>query len=295
MSKTDTATCVVARPTTRPTTRPVTRPTARPTGHRQPAGPEPLSTDAPDALLGLRVAGLVEKAERLAAELRDQWVMGALRTFDRALESVVVDATTGEITATYEGHHAQDLLNLAPLTVPPPSLGALIRPLARHVRPAEGLAVDLPKRLLDEEFGAGSVVRFEDVDFPAGLTHEPTRRFLRETGLPENARVFDLDTDVPLPTLPEYYDEARPPEFTKPELPHGADYLIRLGTLVTDTALVVDGTTGEILTWNEPDRTLSPLNADISTLTFTVWLLHRERTLSAEPLVLETVAGFEPT
>ncbi|WP_413757454.1 SUKH-4 family immunity protein [Streptomyces sp. MMBL 11-3] len=158
---------------------------------------------------------------------------------------------------------------------------ALIRPLALVAGPPAdaSLALDLPARLLDREFGQGRVMRFEDVDFPAALTHEPTRRFLRETGLPEDGHLFHLDTDVPLPTLAEYYEDERPHVLTPDRLPAGSDRLIRLGHLIEDDSLVVDGTTGAILHWNEPDATLHALNTDVSTLAFTLWLLHRERTI----------------
>lgn len=140
-----------------------------------------------------------------------------------------------------------------------------------------GLALDLPARLLDEEFGQSKVWRFEDFDFPATLTHEPTRRFLRDMGLPEEHGFFQLDTDVPLPTLAEYYANERPGEFTPAQLPARATHLIRLGHFVEGNSLVVDGTTGAIHNWSEPESTLSPLNADVSTLAFRLWLLHREK------------------
>lgn len=140
-----------------------------------------------------------------------------------------------------------------------------------------GLALDLPARLLDEEFGQSAVWRFEDFDFPATLTHEPTRRFLRDMGLPEDHGFFQLDTDIPLPTLAEYYADERPGEFALERLPAGAAHLIRLGHFVEGNSLVVDGTTGAILNWSERESTLCPLDADISTLAFTLWLLHREK------------------
>jgi hypothetical protein len=161
---------------------------------------------------------------------------------------------------------------------------ALIRPLALAAGPGEdsGLTLDVPARLLDQEFGHGRVARFEEVDFPATLTHEPTRRFLRETGLPEAAVLFHLDTDVPLPTLTEYYTDERADEYPLDELPAHADHLIRLGYLVEDNSLVVDGTTGAVLNFSEPEATLHPLNTDVSTLAFTLWLLHRERAIDAD-------------
>ncbi|WP_443050443.1 SUKH-4 family immunity protein [Streptomyces sp. NBC_00286] len=166
---------------------------------------------------------------------------------------------------------------------------ALVHSLTRIADPGTGLRLQLPTRLLDEEFGAGGIMRFEDVDFPATLTHEPTRRFLRETGLPEDGVTFQLEMDVPLQTLAERYAAE---EVTAPvpggQLPDAADRLIRLGRLgclgrpdrpvVEDTDLLVDGTTGELHEWSASDAGLRPLNADISTLAFTLWLLHRAET-----------------
>ncbi|MFI8187214.1 SUKH-4 family immunity protein [Streptomyces sp. NPDC085946] len=160
-------------------------------------------------------------------------------------------------------------------------LAALIRPLALAAGPGtrSGLALDLPVRLLDEEFGRGRVVRFEDVDLPVTLTHEPTRRFLRETGLPEEGFLFRLDPDVPPRTLAEHAGEARAGEFPAGRLPARAGRLVRLGHLVGDTGLVVDGRTGAVLGFHEPEGTLHPLNTDVSTLAATLWLLHREHTV----------------
>ncbi|WP_286253177.1 SUKH-4 family immunity protein [Streptomyces graminofaciens] len=149
-----------------------------------------------------------------------------------------------------------------------------------------GLALDLPARLLDEEFGQSKVWRFEDFDFPVTLTHEPTRRFLRDMGLPEDHALFELDTDIPLPTLAEHYAHERAGRFTGDQLPARAAHLIRLGHFVEGDSLVVDGTTGAILNWSEPEATLCPLNADVSTLAFSLWLLHREKSEKANWLDL---------
>jgi hypothetical protein len=168
-------------------------------------------------------------------------------------------------------------------------LAAVIRPLALVTGPvtASGLALDLPVRLLDEEFGSARVVRFEDVDVPAALTHAPTRRFLRATGLPEEAAPFSLEPDMPLRTLAEHSADGWADEETAARtdvgnrLPAHADRLIRLGGLADGTSLVVDGATGAVLCWSEPDLTLRPLNADISTLAFTLWLLRHDQSLNA--------------
>ncbi|MFI9764063.1 SUKH-4 family immunity protein [Streptomyces sp. NPDC051963] len=153
------------------------------------------------------------------------------------------------------------------------SMGALVRPLAWIAEPGSGLALDLPPRLLDEEFGTGAIVSFEDVDFPATLTHEPTRRFLRDIGLPEEAAWFTLDTDVPPRTLAEYGTDDHDADLA---LPPDSDRLIRLGHITPDTSLVIDGTTGTVLYWTERDALPRPLTTDLSTLAFTLWLLRRE-------------------
>ncbi|AZQ35093.1 hypothetical protein EJ357_17650 [Streptomyces cyaneochromogenes] len=275
--------------------------------------------------------------DRLAAELRDQLVIGGLLG-PGALEteSVLLDGATGEISTTHFLYDRPDLMDRRPLAPclrtlvrfaeatdelaglrgqfasyvgrygpkavaeasrhllavfedgadgePAPfwKMAALIRPLALVAGRAgeSGLALDLPRRLLDQEFGARRMVRFEEVDFPSTLTHEPTRRFLREVGLPEDGYLFslDLDTDVPLPTLAEYYADVDP----SAELPYRADHLIRLGLLVEDNSLVVDGATGAVLNWSEPEARLFPLNTDVSTLAFTLWLLHREQAIDEE-------------
>ncbi|MFD5441022.1 SUKH-4 family immunity protein [Streptomyces tendae] len=144
-------------------------------------------------------------------------------------------------------------------------------------RAEPGTSRDLPPRFLDREFGRHRVTRFEDVDFPRTLTHEPTRRFLHDTGLPEDARPFRLDADdLPLPTLAEYCEEH--PDHPAPP---GADHLVRLGRLADGAHVVVDGTTGTVLTWRTPDGTLHPLVADVSALALTLWALRRAGRLEA--------------
>lgn len=138
-------------------------------------------------------------------------------------------------------------------------------------REVAGLSVSVPPRLLAEEFGRARVMRFEDVDFPATLTHEPTRRFLRETGLPEEHALFRLDTEAVLPTLTEAYADE-----LAPNLPADADRLILLGHLDDHNSLLLEGDSGTLLIWSPIHETPHPLEADVSTLAFTLWLLHRD-------------------
>lgn len=263
------------------------------------SGTVTLTWPAPDApreeVRQARAAELVCRAGRLAREVRDQLVLGAVRTLDRDLETITRERTVHHRPPTPYSCAAPGLTKTFPLS---PSMEGVLRLAAvTTTRQEESLAqywriatLLRPFAARGEGLGAGETVRFEPLDFPSTLTHEPTRRFLREVGLPEDGSIFELDTELSLPTLPEYYEycaEMRPPRpGTQPpsasELPPHADRLIRLGHLWPDTHLVVDGTTGTVLTWTEPDRTLRPLNADIPTLAFTVWLVHRREKLDAD-------------
>ncbi|MFI8944962.1 SUKH-4 family immunity protein [Streptomyces sp. NPDC053750] len=176
-----------------------------------------------------------------------------------------------------------DAATRTPVRVPPfwtsaALIGCLFMSAGR--RTVSGLALDLSYRLLVGEFGRGRVARYEDIDFPPALTHEPTRRFLSETGLPENAFPLRTDDDgIPLPTLAEYYGDG--------VLGEAAGHLVRLGRLPDGSDVVVDGPTGTVLTWHPSGASLRPLTPDVSTLVFTLWLLRRAA-------ALEAVTGFEP-
>ncbi|GGS16345.1 SUKH-4 family immunity protein [Streptomyces griseoviridis] len=145
-------------------------------------------------------------------------------------------------------------------------IGCLALATGRRTVPAP----DLPYRFLDREFGRGRVTRFEDVDIPPCLTHEPTRRFLRETGLPDRAFPFhrDRDEDIPLPTLAEFHEAG-------PALPAEASRHVRLGRLADGGTVTVDGTTGAVLTWREPTATFHPLAPDLPAFTLALWARHR--------------------
>ncbi|MFF5012531.1 SUKH-4 family immunity protein [Streptomyces sp. NPDC001165] len=227
-----------------------------------PSDPRPF---APSLDILLRFAAVTEELAGLRgrfSSLLGQYGPRTVTEASRRLLALFEEGTDGEVPPYWKA-------------------AALIRPLALIAGPGttSGLTLDVPGRVLDQEFGHGRVARFEEVDFPATLTHEPTRRFLRETGLPEEAVLFHADTDVPLPTLTEYFTGERAGEYPLEDLPAHSDHLIRLGYLVEDNSLVIDGRTGAILTFSEPEATLYPLNTDISTLAFTLWLLHHERTI----------------
>ncbi|MBL1087160.1 SUKH-4 family immunity protein [Streptomyces actinomycinicus] len=224
-----------------------------------PSDPRPL---APSLHTLLRFAAVTEELSGLRgrfASLSGQYGPKTVTEASRRLLALFEEDTDGEVPPYWKA-------------------AALIRPLALIAGPgtASGLTLDVPARVLDQEFGQGRTARFEEVDFPPSLTHEPTRRFLRETGLPEEAVFFRTDTDVPLPTLREYFTQERP-GYPAGQLPAHCDHLIRLGHLLEENSLVVDGRTGAVLTFSEPDATLHPLNTDVSTLAFTLWLLHHER------------------
>ncbi|QXE33042.1 SUKH-4 family immunity protein [Streptomyces sp. GMY02] len=161
-------------------------------------------------------------------------------------------------------------------------LSFLLSPLTRIAAPGgqDGLALALPEGLLEKGYGADAVVRFADEDLPSALTHEPTRAFLRDTGLVRECVWVSLD-DGPLRTLAEHHAAKRDDETYGAPAP-GAEGLIRIGYLVEDIDLVIDGATGRVRGWFIPDARLQSVNADVSTLAFTQWLIARVRAFDRE-------------
>ncbi|MDX3454442.1 SUKH-4 family immunity protein [Streptomyces sp. ME02-8801-2C] len=248
----------------------------------QPTPQTPPNPTGETATRHFSPAGSVRADRRQSASPLETLVRFAAATEELAVARAQLALSAGGFTALTAAETSRQLLTVFAQgtsgdVLPYWKMAALIRPLARFAVPGaeSGLALDLPGRLLEQEFGHAKVARFEDVDFPASLTHEPTRRFLAGTGLPEDGLHFHLDSDIPLPTLAEYCAD----EDTATELPEGAADLIRLGRLAGGNSMVLDGRTGTILTWNEPEATLHRLNTDLSTLAFTLWLLRRARTI----------------
>ncbi|MET7714842.1 SUKH-4 family immunity protein [Streptomyces sp. NPDC005407] len=168
-------------------------------------------------------------------------------------------------------------------------IAAVIRPLALAAGPGHGLRLDLPTGLLDDEFGPEEMVRIEPSALPAALVHEPTQRFLAEVGLPRDGIMFGMDgADTPLPTLPEdrALSQCNPAHQHlwngTDELPPDAEHMVVLGGLMHDFTVLVDGRTGAVhYAEYDADRVV-PVNADISTLAFTVWMHSREQQLDEE-------------
>lgn len=165
---------------------------------------------------------------------------------------------------------------------------AVIRPMALIAGPEHGLRLELPKRLLDEEFGADGIVRLAPSELPAALTHEPTRRFLTDVGLPRDAQMFGMYAEDALLPLPVNRERSkRDPDLQHlwhgtDKLPPDAEHLLLLGGLMHDFDVLVDGRTGEVhYAEYDADRVV-PVNADVSTLAFTLWLHSRERQLDEE-------------
>ncbi|MGX1506866.1 UNVERIFIED_CONTAM: hypothetical protein RKD43_005491 [Streptomyces graminofaciens] len=165
---------------------------------------------------------------------------------------------------------------------------AVIRPMALIAGPGQGLRLELPKGLLDEEFGADGIVRVAPSEIPAVLTHEPTRRFLTDVGLPRDAQMFCMDPEDLLVPLPDDRERSKQNPAHQhlwngsDTLPPDAEHLLVLGGLMHDFTVLLDGRTGEVhYAEYDADRVV-PVNADVSTLAFTVWLHNRERQIDEE-------------
>ncbi|MFD7898787.1 SUKH-4 family immunity protein [Streptomyces sp. NPDC059479] len=174
-------------------------------------------------------------------------------------------------------------------------LSLLLRPLARIAPPGErdGLTLALPEGLLEKEYGADAVVRFADEDLPSALTHEPTRAFLRDTGLVRECVWVSLD-DGPLRTLAEHHAAKRDDETYGDPAP-GAGGLIRIGCLVEDIDLVIEGATGRVRGWSLPEAQLLPVNSDISTFAFTQWLIARVIAFDREHRITDDYVNLAAT
>lgn len=158
---------------------------------------------------------------------------------------------------------------------------ALLAPLARIAGPGDDLALDLPRGLLAEAFEKDDLCLYDDADLPDALTHEPSRRFLREHGLADaNYCMFD----IPAQTLPDYLDGQRDayPDYVADYVADGEappDDLIRLGWVADGVDLVLEGATGRVLGWFVAEGRPRPINTDLSTVAFAQWLIRQVQLL----------------
>ncbi|MFE6887805.1 SUKH-4 family immunity protein [Streptomyces sp. NPDC057694] len=159
---------------------------------------------------------------------------------------------------------------------------AVVKPLALIAAPGRGLLLDLPARVLADVFGPDGLRRFAPGELPSALVHEPTRRFLTEVGLPKEAPSFSAAgaPDTPLRTLAEDHAEsARDPELRhlyediddRPPVAD-ADQWLYLGNTPQDVDVVLDGRTGAVHHAPYTYDRLTPMNADVSTLSFALWM-----------------------
>ncbi|QKW39333.1 SUKH-4 family immunity protein [Actinomadura sp. NAK00032] len=166
---------------------------------------------------------------------------------------------------------------------------AHISPLGRVAGPGEGLALDLPEGLLAEALDKDDHCLYDDADLPGTLTHEPTRRFLREHGL---ADMNYCMWDRPALTLADYLRSQRDdyPDYIADyfhghflddgeTLPDSVGDLVRLGWVGDGIDLVLDGATGRVLGWFVAEARPHPINADISTVAFAQWLIRQVQLL----------------
>ncbi|GHE08416.1 hypothetical protein GCM10010339_56730 [Streptomyces alanosinicus] len=192
-------------------------------------------------------------------------------------------------------------------------IAAVIRPLGLIAGPGRDVALQLPQGLLDGVFGAENMVRLTDDQLPSALVHTPTRRFLTEVGLPGDGFMFYGLEPAPLATLPQAWaasqGDPRPAHLWDGtgQLPPDAEHLVVLGGLVHDLDVLIDGRTGALSYTETGADHVVPVNADISTLAFTLWLHQREKALDEEhdmtgdfyhqlaDTMIEVLASVDPT
>ncbi|WP_165966545.1 SUKH-4 family immunity protein [Actinomadura sp. 7K507] len=237
--------------------------------------PELLASDLP-SLVGLMAA--VTRMHRDQGEFA--------RFAGRRGAAVVAEMTQAMLSVIRE--HNPRLLDVSNGISAHWRVAAYISPLGRVAGPGEDLALDLPRGLLAEAFD-DDLRLYEDADLPDVLTHEPTRRFLREHGLAEpNYCMLD---ELPQ-TLTDYFHsnrDAYPDLFTDyfrghfvddgETLSESVDNLIRLGSIADEIDLVMEGATGRLLGWFRPEGTHRPVSVDVSTAAFAQWLIRQVQLL----------------
>ncbi|WUD75178.1 SUKH-4 family immunity protein [Streptomyces sp. NBC_00510] len=126
------------------------------------------------------------------------------------------------------------------------------------------------RALLESVFPPGELVTLDDPAMSL-ITHEPSREFLRDIGLPlQESGVFVLDPDFPthMTTIHDWHlgDDAPP----------GAAGFLYLAQLHYDH-VVLDGASGRVWALPEAEPEVFPLHEDLHSLAYFLCAAERER------------------
>lgn len=157
--------------------------------------------------------------------------------------------------------------------------------------------VGVTREHLLRAFDPDDLSDLSDEDLPAGLTHEPTRRFLTEVGLPLEFRSGYVFAEVPtdnsdFPTLSALYKDMGQREEWTWKLPDDADQHYPIARFEGGT-VSVNGSTGVltfIADWDEPP---APLHSSTNTFVYYLYKLEINRSIYGYESVLAT-AGDDP-
>jgi hypothetical protein len=121
-------------------------------------------------------------------------------------------------------------------------------------------------------FGEQDVWRPPEDTMPRGLSHEPTRRFLRDIGLPVELRngYLSLDLDVldgRLETLPQVCEELGEIREWTWRIPDGGEHWYVLGGFFGGD-VAVDGATGRVWFLPEWDQPSQPMHTGVDALAY---------------------------
>ncbi|GGU56533.1 SUKH-4 family immunity protein [Kitasatospora aureofaciens] len=152
--------------------------------------------------------------------------------------------------------------------------------------------------------GEGSVRRFEEAELPASVSHAPTRRLLREIGLPVSDRcLLDVEAEGPLRTLaqqyPENFDPGDEDEGELTTRPQQGGFLV-VGGWMYDFVVLLDGATGRVELpdlWDDGEPA-AYLHRDLSALLYVLWTFERLRAVRREaghPWTPGPWSVFEPS
>ncbi|SDM67413.1 SUKH-4 immunity protein [Streptomyces sp. cf386] len=133
----------------------------------------------------------------------------------------------------------------------------------------------IDRETLESEFAPEELITFPEA-VVANIRHEPSARFLRDVGIPARPNPwFDLVDGTPEQARPlgECYDDLRE-RWT--DLPEGAEGWILLGMVPYDD-IALDGVTGTVHCLPGDESETYPLNKDVNSFAYFLYLLEKER------------------